>query len=217
MPLIRVREPFDHPDWLFELKHDGFRALAIVDGHQCRLVSRNGYVFKQWPQLQRELAHTVRADHAVLDGEVVCLRPDGSSDFKALMFRRDWPFFYAFDLLALDDRDLRCEPLRVRKRVLRGLVPPPGTESSLRYLDHVRGRGKDLYAAACARDTEGIVAKWAGGPYHTDGTKTSWVKIKNPRYSQAEGRHEFFEERAETRPRWKPIAYRMDPGAAKAW
>lgn len=44
MPLVRIPEPFDHPDWLFELKHDGFRALAYVEGHQCRLVSRNGYV-----------------------------------------------------------------------------------------------------------------------------------------------------------------------------
>src|SRR5688572_25949493 len=79
------------------LKHDGFRALAIVDGHQCRLVPPRGHVFKQWPQLARELAHTVKAGHAVLDGEVVCLRPDGSSDFTALLFRRDPPYFYGFD------------------------------------------------------------------------------------------------------------------------
>jgi bifunctional non-homologous end joining protein LigD len=92
--------------------------LAIVDGHHCRLVSRRGHVFKQWPYLERELAHTVQAQHAVLDGEVVCLRPDGSSDFKALMFRRAWPCFYAFDLLELDGRDVRGEPLRARKRQL---------------------------------------------------------------------------------------------------
>ena len=216
MPLLRVGQPFDHPDWIFELKHDGFRAFAIIDGHHCRLVSRRGHVFKQWPYLERELAHTVKARHAVLDGEVLCLRPDGSSDFTALMFRREWPVFYAFDLLELDGHDLRGEPLRSRKRSLRRLVPR-GRDWRLRYLDHVQGRGRDLFAAACARDTEGIVAKWAGGPYHTDGAKTSWVKIKNPAYTQAEGRHEFFEDRAESRPRWKPAAYRMDPAAAAAW
>jgi ATP-dependent DNA ligase len=95
MPLIRVKQPFDHPDWLFELKHDGFRALAIIEGHGCSLVSRRGYVFKQWPQLVEELAHTVRARHAVLDGEVVVLRRDGSSDFNSLLFRREWPYYYA--------------------------------------------------------------------------------------------------------------------------
>jgi bifunctional non-homologous end joining protein LigD len=216
MPLLKVREPFDHPDWVFELKHDGFRALAIIQGHHCRLISRRGHVFKQWPQLDRELAHTVNADRAVLDGEVVCLRPDGSSDFNALLFRRDWPVFYAFDVLQLDDQDLRGKPLRTRKRFLRRLVPH-GDHWRLRYLDHVRERGQDLYTAACARDTEGIVAKWADGPYHVDGARTSWVKIKNPTYTQAEGRHEFFEERPESRPRWKPPAYRMDPGAAAAW
>ena len=216
MPLLRVLQPFDHPDWLFELKHDGFRALAILERHRCRLVSRSGYVFKQWPQLAEELAHTVRADRAVLDGEVVCLRPDGVSDFYSLLLRRDSPYFFAFDLLSVGDRDLRGEPLRVRKRELRRLVPRDG-RSRLRYLDHVRGDGRALYDAACARDTEGVVAKWAGGPYHTDGTKTSWVKIKNPDYTQAVGRHEFFENRPETRPRWKPVAYRMDPRAARAW
>jgi bifunctional non-homologous end joining protein LigD len=216
MPLIRVKEPFDHPDWLFELKHDGFRALGIVEGHRCSLVSRRGYVFKQWPQLAEELAHTVPATHAVLDGEVVVLRHDGTSDFNSLLFRREWPYYYAFDLLELDGADLRHLPLVERKRRLRKLIKRD-RRSRLRYLDHVRGRGQDLYTEACKRDTEGIVAKWAGGPYHTDGTKTSWIKVKNPTYTQAEGRHEFFEDRAESRPRWKPVAYRMDPAAARAW
>jgi bifunctional non-homologous end joining protein LigD len=57
MPLLRVGEPFDHPDWIFELKHDGFRALAFVDGHHCTLVSRRNHEYKQFPMLQTELAH----------------------------------------------------------------------------------------------------------------------------------------------------------------
>lgn len=216
MPLIRVQQPFDHPGWLYELKHDGFRALAVVEGHRCTLISRGGHVFKQWPQLAEELAHTVPADHAILDGEIVCLRADGTNDFNALLFRRDWPHFYAFDLLKLEDRDLRSETLRGRKRELRRLVPR--TNSRLRFVDHLPGRGNDLYAAACARDTEGIVAKWAAGPYHTDGVTTSWIKVRNPDYSQAPGRHELFSGRGDgNHARWKPRRYRMDPRAARAW
>ena len=67
MPLLRVPAAFDASDWIFELKHDGFRAFAIVSGHRCTLVSRRGHVFSQWPQLAEELARTIKADHAVLD------------------------------------------------------------------------------------------------------------------------------------------------------
>jgi ATP-dependent DNA ligase len=69
MPLVRIPDPFDHPDWLFELKLDGFRALAHIDGHQCRLVSRTDHTFKQWPYLEVELAHAIRSDSASLDGK----------------------------------------------------------------------------------------------------------------------------------------------------
>jgi bifunctional non-homologous end joining protein LigD len=214
-PLIRIAEPFDARDWLFELKHDGFRAFAIVSGHRCTLVSRRGHVFKQWPQLAEELAHTLKADHAVLDGEIVCLKRDGTSDFHSLLFRRDWPYFFAFDLLTVDGEDLRPRPLVERKRALRRLLPRH--DSRLRYVDHVRERGRDLYELACTHDTEGIVGKWAAGPYKVDGTTTSWLKIKNPAYTQAIGRHELFEGRRSTGSgRSSPKGYRLDPAAPTA-
>jgi len=75
MPLVRSTGPFDHPDWLFELKYDGFRALAYVEGHLCRLVSRRGHEFTKFTLLAEEIAHTVRLKRAVLDGEIVCLGP----------------------------------------------------------------------------------------------------------------------------------------------
>src|SRR5439155_7966699 len=100
MPLVLLEAPFDHPDSLFELKHDGFRALAHVEGHRCRLVSRRGHVFPKWDVLSEEIAHSVRANGAVLDGELVCLDSDGRSNFRKLLFRRDWPYFYAFDVLS---------------------------------------------------------------------------------------------------------------------
>ena len=73
MPLVLVPGAFDHPDWLFELKHDGFRALAHVEGHRCTLVSRRRHVYTQFPMLLDEIAHSVRAMSCVLDGEIVCL------------------------------------------------------------------------------------------------------------------------------------------------
>jgi bifunctional non-homologous end joining protein LigD len=73
MRLLRIPEPFDHPDWLYEVKFDGLRALAHVNGHHCQLVSRNGHPFKSWPYLAEEIAHAVRAHSTVPDGEIVCL------------------------------------------------------------------------------------------------------------------------------------------------
>lgn len=122
MPLLRAREPFDHAEWLFELKHDGFRALAIIEGHRCRLVSRNRHDLR-WPQLAEEIAHSVRARNAMLDGEIVCLKADGGSDFYGLMFRRERPYFYAFDALSIEGRDIRQLPLLARKRALRRIMP----------------------------------------------------------------------------------------------
>jgi bifunctional non-homologous end joining protein LigD len=133
-------------------------------------------VFKSWPQLAEEIAHTVRATDCVVDGEICCLEPDGRSHFYKLLFRREWPHFCVFDLLALDGKDLRGLPLVERKRRLRRILP--AVESRLLYLDHIAERGCDLFRSACERDLEGIVAKWARGTYQTDGRRTSWLKIR---------------------------------------
>jgi bifunctional non-homologous end joining protein LigD len=183
---------------VFEPKIDGFRALAYVDGHHCRLVSRNGHVFKSWTQLAEEIAHAVRADSAVIFGEVCCLEPDGRSNFKKLLFRREWPHFSAFDLLARSGRDMRAEPLLQRKRLLLKVLPK--IESRLLYPDHVVERGRDFYQLACEHDVEGVVAKWRHGRYQSEGTGTSWLKIKNAG-SQALGRRELFEARRDHRRR----------------
>jgi bifunctional non-homologous end joining protein LigD len=98
---------------------------------------------------------------------------------------------YAFDLLAVDGNDLREWPLVERKRRLRQLVPSVPTR--LLYVDHITARGSDFFEVACAHDLEGIVAKPANGRYHSDGTNTNWVKIKNPNYTQMTVRHELFD------------------------
>jgi bifunctional non-homologous end joining protein LigD len=210
-PLVRVAEPFDHPDWLFELKYDGFRGLAYVENGSCTLVSRRGHVFKQFQPLCVEVARSVRK-RAVIDGEIVCLRPDGSCDFNSMLFRRGTPFFHAFDLLSTSGRDLCKKPLYERKERLRDLLGSPREGSRLRYVDHVEGRGRRLYEAVCKADAEGVVAKWRLGTYQTDGVTTSWLKVKNPTYTQEVGRRELFEDRWEGhRPRERRPEYRLDP------
>jgi bifunctional non-homologous end joining protein LigD len=134
----------------------------------------------------------------VRDGEICCLDSDGRSNFYKLLFRRDWAYFFAFDVLSVDGEDLRGRPLLERKRRLRRIMPK--IERRLLYLDHIAECGRDLYRAACAREVEGIVGKWADGTYQADGRGTSWVKIKNPDYSQMEARYELCESHLDRRP-----------------
>jgi bifunctional non-homologous end joining protein LigD len=128
----------------------------------------------------------------VLDGEIVCLEPDGRSHFSNLLFRRDWPHFMAFDVLSLDGKDLQGRPLRDRKRLLARIMPQ--VESRVRMVEGVDGRGVDFFRVACTHDLEGVVAKWKDGRYQP-GPRTSWLKIRNPNYSQWENRRELFEAR----------------------
>jgi len=139
MRLLATPEAFDHPEFVYEPKLDGFRALAYVTGHRCELVSRNGHQFKAWPQLAEEIAHAVKAHSAVLDGEICCLQSDGRPNFHAVMFRRAWPWFYAFDVLSINGVDLCGLPLLERKRHLQAIMPKIGCR--LLYLDHLAERG----------------------------------------------------------------------------
>jgi hypothetical protein len=94
----------------------------------------------------------------------------------------------------VNGKDLTTVPLLERKRVLVSVLPKIDTR--LLYLDHIAQRGVDLYRAACERDLEGIVAKWAHGTYQAGGRQTSWLKIKNLDYTQVRDRHELFEGRS---------------------
>src|SRR2546422_10826757 len=91
LPLGRSREPFDHPEWVYELKLDGFRALAFVENGTATFVSRNGHSYKSFAPLCAEIGKTVGAHAAVLDGELACLGDDGRPACKALLYRRGVP------------------------------------------------------------------------------------------------------------------------------
>ena len=118
LPLSRARAPFSHPDWLFEIKWDGFRALLHFDNNGVRLISRNGNTFKSFPGLCAGLARDLKCRHCVLDGEIVCLDAAGKPQFRDLLFRRAEPLFYAFDLLwdehakSDDEKETLCPQLQ---------------------------------------------------------------------------------------------------------
>jgi ATP-dependent DNA ligase len=120
-------------------------------------------------------------------------------DRAAMTSRTCCRHFYAFDVLSIHGEDLRAWPLIARKPRLRQLIPSGPTR--LLYVDHIEARGRDLFAVACAHDLEAIPAKPANGRYHSDGTSTNWVKVKNPQYTQAIGRHELFESETRSRKR----------------
>ncbi|HZR82667.1 MAG TPA: hypothetical protein VFD92_16350 [Candidatus Binatia bacterium] len=185
--LARLAEPFDHPDWLFELKYDGLRATAVLAAGKVRLLSRRADGHVQFAELCAALPGAIRAARATIDGEIVCLDDAGRPVFDDLIERRGRPAFVAFDLIALDDEDLRPLPLLERKRKLRRIIPQ--RSGCLFYADHFEGRGVELFRWACENDFEGIVAKRKRARYRAT-PKSSWIKIANPRYSQAAGRPE---------------------------
>ena len=192
-PLVRIPEPFNDPEWIFELKLDGFRALAYIEGGACRLVSRTGHVYKTFDPLRASLLKELKVKEAILDGEIVCLDEEGRSLFNPLLFRGCSPVFAAFDLVWINGEDLRPHPLLERKKRLRKIVP---VESPcVLHVDCLPEKGNELFQLACEKDLEGVVGKWTQGTYQSDGRSTSWVKINNPSYSQAEGRGELFEGR----------------------
>jgi bifunctional non-homologous end joining protein LigD len=184
--LARSPEPFDHADWLFELKHDGFRSLAYLEDGRCRLVSRHRNVYKSFETLREALAG-LKAKSAILDGEIVALDSSGVSQFKELLYRRGRAVFFAFDLVWLDGEDLRQTPLIERKKKLRKVVERSKCPEIL-YAQHIERNGKLLFQEVVERNLEGMVAKRRMGVYAEHG----WLKIKNAKYTQAEGRHGMF-------------------------
>jgi bifunctional non-homologous end joining protein LigD len=186
----RIQAPFDHQDWVFELKHDGFRALAYIEDGGCRLVSRKQIQYKSFPGLVKALAG-LRVKSAILDGEIVVLGSDGRSQFMELMRRRTPDaIYYAFDLIWLDGQDLRPLPLLDRKAALRQVLKLSKIPALL-YADHVERIGTSFFKAICDRDCEGIVGKHRDGRYST--APNSWVKVLNPDYTQKRERREMFD------------------------
>ena len=131
--LSRRAEPFDSHEFLYELKIDGFRAIAHLQDGKGELVSRNGNVFSGFAELATWIAEHLPVESAVLDGEIACLDGDGQPIFKDLFFRKSACIFVVVDLLYLNGKDLRTLPLLERKRQLRKIVGR--RRSRILYLD----------------------------------------------------------------------------------
>ncbi len=188
--LVQQSSPFDHDEWLFEIKHDGFRALAYIDDGKCKLVSRNNFDYKRFADLMAVMPHDIRGKSAILDGELVVLDDAGKAQFYDLMHGRAPALFAAFDLVWLNGEDLREMPLHQRKNSLRRLIKKSAKRTF--FVDHIRGEGSLMYQQICEMDMEGIVAKPLMSSYRPLRGQTTWIKVKNPKYTQAEGRSELF-------------------------
>ena len=188
-PIIptRRKEPFDHPEWLFDFKYDGFRALCYIE-HSChRLISRNGNALSRFNALAEQVGRLLAVDEAVIDGELIAADETGRPQFYELLREPRRASYVAFDILWLNGTDLRALPLTERRKSLQGIVSKgsPIVSEAL----FVEGRGCELFELMCANDLEGIVAKRLADPYDS---RIRWLKIKNPDYSQKERRGELF-------------------------
>ena len=172
------QEPFDGAGWAFELKWDGYRALALVTSDATELRSRSGRdLAGAYPELA-DLRRAVTLQEVVLDGEVVVLDEDGRPVFNHLQKGRG-PFTYvAFDILYADGEWLLERPWSERRARLVEAVAPEGAPRLI-VSDHVEERGRDLFAAAAARELEGIVAKRTDSVYRPGQRVSEWLKIKS--------------------------------------
>jgi bifunctional non-homologous end joining protein LigD len=183
-----ISEPFDSPDWLFEIKWDGYRAVAFIEKGKVRLVSRNqNELTARYPEL-KDMAGFVKASNAIIDGEGVAIDEHGKPSFSLMQQRTgfrpggkraptnaDVPvLYYAFDLIYADGEDWRKIPLEERKRKLASLITPG---DSLRFSDHYEEHGKALFEIAREKQLEGIVAKRRASCYEEHRSR-EWLKIK---------------------------------------
>ena len=169
-----VRGPFHRPGWVYEEKYDGYRILAYKEGRRVRLVSRNDNdrtaAFADVARAVREL----RASTLLLDGEVAAFDRRGISRFQLLQ-RGEAPRSYVvFDCLYKNGKDLRREPLPVRRAALETIV---GARGKVHRARRMAANGLAAYRTAKARGFEGIIAKDTTAPYG-QGRSNKWLKVK---------------------------------------
>ncbi|MGZ8401539.1 MAG: DNA ligase D [Methyloceanibacter sp.] len=168
-------------NWLHEVKYDGYRIEARKAGDDITLFSRSGLDWTvRFPAIAEALL-SLPTENALIDGEVAFVLPSGITDFKSLQEHIDTPNpairYFVFDLLSLDGKDWRKQPLKERRERLAKLMAAKGVSDFLIYADYVEGSGQEFFAQACAAGLEGIVSKRADRPY-ISGRGKDWLKIK---------------------------------------
>jgi bifunctional non-homologous end joining protein LigD len=184
MKATLARDPFSDPDWIFERKLDGVRAIAVREGDEVRLVSRTGRTLVAYPEIVEALGREPCEDF-VADGEIVAFEGKITS-FAKLQGRMQLSdpeaarstgigvYLYLFDLVWLDGYDLGRLPLRARKSVLRAALSFTGP---VRFLPHRNEHGERLFREACQQGLEGVIAKRADSPYVRTRSH-DWLKFK---------------------------------------
>jgi bifunctional non-homologous end joining protein LigD len=153
MPLRVRRSAFNHSDFTFEVKWDGFRALAIIEYGRTHLISRNGHRFASFSDLERLISAGLPDTRAVIDGGICSLDKHGRPQFRDLLFHRgNYPCFMAFDLLRRDGKGCRRERLLDRKQELHRVLS--GSDARIQYVDYVDGAGVPLFEQICKLDLE---------------------------------------------------------------
>jgi ATP-dependent DNA ligase len=178
IPTLAAKPPAG-PQWIHEIKHDGYRMIAHKQAGRVRLFTRRGYDWTdRYPRIVAAVA-ALRANSVTIDGEGVYCDESGLSVFDDLHSRRhdDRVLLYAFDLLELDGEDIRPLALHARKAQLETLLAK--APAGIQYNEHVGGDGAVVFAHACMLGLEGIVSKHRERPYRSGPSKT-WLKIKNP-------------------------------------
>jgi len=173
-----IERPFDHPDWIFEVKWDGYRAVAEIRDDGISLYSRSGISFnKKFFPIVEELRKF--GFDAVLDGEIVVVDGQGRPDFQALQHYQDpgsgHLLYSVFDLLYFRGHDLTDLPLLRRKELLKKILPP---SPKIRFSDHVGKEGVLFYDVVKEKGLEGIVAKHAQSVYEAGRRSRQWLKVK---------------------------------------
>jgi len=173
--------PPNGEDWLYELKYDGYRILAYIEGNIVRLITRNGNDYtKRFRDIAYSLIDWADGRAMILDGEMVITDAAGRTDFQALQNYMKNPqaqnlTYIVFDLLALDGEDLRGHRLTDRKKRLEALMKD--APKNLYYSRYVRGKVKESFRAACEAGLEGIVGKKANSVY-SQARNGDWIKLK---------------------------------------
>jgi bifunctional non-homologous end joining protein LigD len=172
-----IDKPFDDKNWIFEIKWDGYRALAFKD-EEIRLMSRGKKSFNAiFPKITSELKK-LKAKQCILDGEIVILDKNGKSQFQLLQNYQKRkigiPYYYVFDILAYNNKDLTNLPLLERKKILKKiLVSAP----HIKFSDHIVEKGIAFFKLAMKKKLEGIMAKKSDSTYQLRRSK-DWLKIK---------------------------------------
>ena len=182
LPTLADKVP-SGPQWVHEIKHDGFRFICRRDGDSVRIFSRRGHDWTgRVPRIAEALAK-LRVKSVTLDGEGVVCREDGVSDFDKLraavgrLGSRD-AFLYAFDLLEINGTDLRRDSWEVRRATLASILRR--SRDGIRLSEHLdMTDGNMIFHHACALGLEGVVAKRRDRPYRS-GRSPDWIKVKNP-------------------------------------